>query len=75
MITTYQVGRSLSKAIFCIIFSRFLVAETRVFSKYVCRSMVAMMDDQQMGRMGLSDFLLLLNNIAKWKVSEIGPVS
>lgn len=37
------------------------------FSKDVCRSMVAMMDVDQSGKLGFEEFQQLLNDIAKWK--------
>lgn len=39
------------------------------FSKDMCRSMVAMMDADSSGKLGFSEFEILLNDIAKWKVS------
>ena len=38
------------------------------FSKDMCRSMVAMMDEDGSGKLGYSEFEILLNDIAKWKV-------
>lgn len=37
------------------------------FSKDVCRSMVAMLDVDQSGKLGFEEFQTLLNDIAKWK--------
>lgn len=37
------------------------------FSKDVCRSMVAMMDVDQSGKLGFEEFEALLTDIAKWK--------
>lgn len=37
------------------------------FSKDMCRSMVAMMDVDNSGKLGYSEFEVLLNDIAKWK--------
>ncbi|XP_055707120.1 calpain-B-like isoform X4 [Phlebotomus papatasi] len=37
------------------------------FSKDVCRSMVAMLDVDQSGKLGFEEFKTLLNDIAKWK--------
>ncbi|XP_055919708.1 calpain-B isoform X4 [Eupeodes corollae] len=37
------------------------------FSKDVCRSMVAMLDADQSGKLGFEEFESLLNDIAKWK--------
>ncbi|XP_037918203.1 calpain-A isoform X4 [Hermetia illucens] len=37
------------------------------FSKDVCRSMVAMMDVDQSGKLGFEEFRVLLNDIAHWK--------
>lgn len=37
------------------------------FSKDMCRSMVAMMDTDGSGKLGFSEFEVLLNDIAKWK--------
>lgn len=37
------------------------------FSKDMCRSMVAMMDIDNSGKLGYSEFEVLLNDIAKWK--------
>ncbi|XP_059608759.1 calpain-B isoform X4 [Phlebotomus argentipes] len=37
------------------------------FSKDVCRSMVAMLDVDQSGKLGFEEFRTLLNDIAKWK--------
>lgn len=42
------------------------------FSKEMCRSMVAMMDKDNSGKLGYSEFEELLNDIAKWKVSRFG---
>lgn len=39
------------------------------FSKDMCRSMVAMMDADGSGKLGYSEFEILLNDIAKWKVN------
>lgn len=39
------------------------------FSKDMCRSMVAMLDADHSGKLGLNEFKTLLNDIAKWKVS------
>ncbi|XP_067627682.1 calpain-A [Eurosta solidaginis] len=41
--------------------------ENNGFSKDVCRSMVAMMDVDQSGKLGFEEFEALLNDIAKWK--------
>lgn len=43
------------------------VIENQGFSKDVCRSMVAMLDADQSGKLGLEEFRALLNDIAKWK--------
>lgn len=40
---------------------------TNGFSKDVCRSMVAMMDVDQSGKLGFEEFEALLTDIAKWK--------
>jgi hypothetical protein len=50
---------------------RFLltVTESQGFSKDICRSMVAMLDTDHSGKLGLEEFKSLLNDIAKWKVS------
>lgn len=45
-----------------------IVTESQGFSKDICRSMVAMLDVDQSGRLGLDEFKSLLNDIAKWKV-------
>ncbi|XP_055589787.1 calpain-B-like isoform X7 [Uranotaenia lowii] len=37
------------------------------FSKDVCRSMVAMLDTDQSGKLGFDEFQTLLTDIAKWK--------
>lgn len=39
------------------------------FSKDICRSMVALMDSDHSGKLGLKEFKTLLNDVAKWKVS------
>ncbi|CAD7012448.1 unnamed protein product [Ceratitis capitata] len=44
-----------------------IVEENNGFSKDVCRSMVAMMDVDQSGKLGFEEFEALLNDIAKWK--------
>lgn len=44
------------------------VTETQGFSKDICRSMVAMLDIDHSGKLGLEEFKTLLNDIAKWKV-------
>ena len=41
--------------------------EASGFSKDVCRSMVAMMDIDQSGKLGFEEFQTLLTDIAKWK--------
>ncbi|CAO1383373.1 unnamed protein product [Diamesa hyperborea] len=43
------------------------VTESHGFSKDICRSMVAMLDLDHSGRLGLEEFRTLLNDIAKWK--------
>lgn len=45
------------------------VTESHGFSKDICRSMVAMLDVDHSGKLGLDEFKSLLNDIAKWKVS------
>lgn len=50
-----------------IYFLLFPVIENQGFSKDVCRSMVAMLDVDQSGKLGLEEFQTLLNDIAKWK--------
>ena len=47
-----------------------LVAESQGFSKDICRSMVAMLDLDHSGKLGLEEFKSLLNDIAKWKVID-----
>lgn len=54
--------------LFCLQFS-FTVTESQGFSKDICRSMVAMLDTDHSGKLGLEEFKTLLNDIAKWKVS------
>lgn len=46
----------------------FLEPEVRGFPRDVCRSMVAMLDWDNCSKLGLDQLLLLLNDIAKWKV-------
>lgn len=46
-----------------------LVHESQGFSKDICRSMVAMLDTDHSGKLGLEEFKVLINDIAKWKVS------
>jgi ABC-type amino acid transport substrate-binding protein len=48
-----------------------LVSEAQGFSKDICRSMVAMLDVDHSGRLGMEEFKTLLNDIAKWKVTTI----
>lgn len=48
-------------------FALFSVNGNQGFSKDVCRSMVAMLDIDQSGKLGLEEFRALLNDIAKWK--------
>lgn len=43
------------------------VSESQGFSKDICRSMVAMLDLDHSGKLGLEEFKTLLNDIAKWK--------
>ncbi|CRK97524.1 CLUMA_CG010913, isoform A [Clunio marinus] len=43
------------------------VTESQGFSKDICRSMVAMLDTDHSGKLGLEEFKSLLNDIAKWK--------
>lgn len=45
----------------------FAVIENQGFSKDVCRSMVAMLDIDQSGKLGLEEFKRLLADIANWK--------
>ncbi|XP_030387749.1 calpain-A isoform X2 [Scaptodrosophila lebanonensis] len=47
--------------------SNVIVDETHGFSKDVCRSMVAMLDADQSGKLGFEEFESLLSDIAKWK--------
>lgn len=47
-----------------------IVTESQGFSKDICRSMVAMLDLDHSGKLGLEEFKSLLNDIAKWKVSS-----
>lgn len=47
--------------------SSFEVVEDSGFSKDICRSMVAMLDADQSGKLGLEEFQKLLTSIAKWK--------
>lgn len=44
------------------------MTESHGFSKDICRSMVAMLDTDHSGKLGLEEFKVLLNDIAKWKV-------
>ncbi|XP_017468261.1 PREDICTED: calpain-A [Rhagoletis zephyria] len=44
-----------------------VLEENTGFSKDVCRSMVAMMDVDQSGKLGFEEFEALLTDIAKWK--------
>lgn len=44
-----------------------VLEENTGFSKDVCRSMVAMMDVDQSGKLGFEEFESLLTDIAKWK--------
>lgn len=44
-----------------------MVGGDQQFSKDMCRSMVAMMYADGSGKLGYSEFELLLNDIAKWK--------
>lgn len=44
--------------------------QTTDFSKDVCRSMVAMQDKDQSGKLDFEQFKSLLNDIAMWKVKE-----
>ena len=48
----------------------YLVSESQGFSKDICRSMIAMLDVDHSGKLGLEEFKTLLNDIAKWKVSD-----
>jgi calpain, invertebrate len=41
--------------------------EQQGFSKDVCRSMVAMLDIDQSGKLGFEEFQTLINDIARWK--------
>lgn len=41
--------------------------ETSGFSKDVCRSMVAMLDIDQSGKLGLGEFQQLMTDLAKWR--------
>ncbi|XP_070491608.1 calpain-A isoform X2 [Chironomus tepperi] len=43
------------------------VSESQGFSKDICRSMVAMLDVDHSGKLGLEEFKTLLNDIVKWK--------
>lgn len=45
-----------------------LESDNKEFSKEMCRSMVAMMDVNRSGKLGLEEFKTLLCEIAKWKV-------
>ena len=47
------------------------VTESQGFSKDICRSMVAMLDTDHSGKLGLDEFKSLLNDIAKWKVCRV----
>ena len=40
------------------------------FSKDVCRSMVALMDVDRTGRLGLDEFVQLWKSIRTWKVCD-----
>lgn len=55
--------------LFSLCFSN-LVSESQGFSKDICRSMVAMLDSDHSGKLGMDEFKTLLNDIAKWKVSK-----
>ncbi|KAL7037834.1 hypothetical protein ACKWTF_009373 [Chironomus riparius] len=44
-------------------------SEYKEFSKDMCRSMVAMMDVNRSGKLGLEEFKTLLCEISKWRVS------
>jgi hypothetical protein len=52
-----------------LLFFQNLVHDTQGFSKDICRSMVAMLDTDHSGKLGMEEFKTLLNDIAKWKVS------
>lgn len=47
--------------------TQFSVMHNKGFSKDVCRSMVAMLDTDQSGKLGFEEFQQLLYDIAKWK--------
>lgn len=49
-----------------------VVSETRNsgFSKDICRSMVAMMDDDLSGKLGFEEFKILWTDIRNWKVAN-----
>lgn len=52
---------------FFVSFSCHSVIESPGFSKDVCRSMVAMLDIDQSGKLGLGEFQHLMIDLAKWK--------
>lgn len=43
------------------------VSESQGVSKDMCRSMVAMLDADQSGKLGFKEFEMLMNDITKWK--------
>uniref|UniRef100_A0A0K8TLH3 Putative cytosolic ca2+-dependent cysteine protease calpain n=1 Tax=Tabanus bromius TaxID=304241 RepID=A0A0K8TLH3_TABBR len=43
------------------------VTSSQGFSKDICRSMIAMMDTDQSGKLGFEEFRVLLTDIARWK--------
>lgn len=68
----YHFALVVSTMMLILLVSRFslTVTESQGFSKDICRSMVAMLDTDHSGKLGLEEFKSLLNDIAKWKVSS-----
>lgn len=57
------------KCFFKLNFNTFVDFQFDGFSRDVCRSMVALMDVDMTGKLGLDEFIVLWKSVRTWKVS------